>query len=94
MPVRGNGAPGGGSVVHYHKDNLLYACVLCRVMKRNPAAVSYHCTIGNMKSRQEAEPKLRAWVADDFVFGLIYAFFVPLHLKPRLLHAATTLFAI
>lgn len=75
MPVRGNGAHGGGSVVHYHKDNLLQACVLCRVMKRNPAAVSYHCTIGNMKSRQEAELKLRARVADDFVFGLIYVFF-------------------
>lgn len=34
-------------------------------VKRNHAAVSYHCTIGNMKSQQEAEPKLQVWASDD-----------------------------
>lgn len=61
-------------------------------MKRSPAAVSYHCTIGNMKSRQDAKSKLQVWVAADFVFGLIYVFIVPLHLRLRPLRAATTLF--
>lgn len=40
-------------------------CLGVRV-KRNHAAVSYRCPIGNMKTQQEAEPTLQVWVSDDF----------------------------
>lgn len=67
-------------------------------VKRNHAGVSYHCTIGNMKTRQGAEPKPQVWVSDDFGelrrVRLDLRDFVPLHLKSSRLHAATTVFAV
>lgn len=70
-------------------------CFAVRV-KRNHAAVSYHCTIGNMKTQQGAEPKPQVWLSDDFGelrrVGLDLRDVVPLHLKSLRLHAATTVF--
>lgn len=67
-------------------------------VKRNHAGVSYHCTIGNMNTQQEAEPKLQVWVSDDFGELKRVRFdlhgFVPLHLKSPRLHAGTTVSAV
>lgn len=63
-------------------------------VKRSHAAVSYRCTIGNMKSQRGAELKLQVWVCDDGLRPVDLHDFVPLHLKSTRPHAATTDFAV
>lgn len=83
ITVCGNGAHSGKGIVHYHKNNLLRAtkspaCVVYHGVKRRHAVVSYKCTIGNMKTQQEAELEPQVWVVNDLqgtsrdIFGFIY----------------------